>query len=400
MTTLEIDQVLSLSFHFTEKYNKESQKLPYHINLIDELRVNENAHSRILCKILNYKKDNAYPFLKSFIEFCAGLKINIETPLVDTQNNLIDVLIVDKEKMLAVIIENKIYGAKDGSNQINKYVDKIVEKFDFKKNQIYVLYLTKDGKQLLKNESLSEEKKKLLGGYENINYKGDVLDWLKKHVLPECLTNQDDIFLISALQQYVDHLNGMFHQRNREENMKQELKQHLVNALKLDGETKDILREISKTKNELINVTNYLEEIRIDIERAEIPELFNDWTKKLINCGYEKTHIKTNLQKGDKLHPEQRPRIGVIFSFLRESFCCFIEYDRETLKPYLGISRHWSSNKDKSLEITEFVSSTFPKGKKSSHKDYYMKESPTLNNIYGEFLAMANKCKKRLNDND
>ena len=38
---------------FKEVYDKEIQKLPYHINLIDELHANENAHSRILEKLLN-----------------------------------------------------------------------------------------------------------------------------------------------------------------------------------------------------------------------------------------------------------------------------------------------------------------------------------------------------------
>ena len=33
---------------------KERQKLPYNFNLIDELHANENAHTRILLKLLNY----------------------------------------------------------------------------------------------------------------------------------------------------------------------------------------------------------------------------------------------------------------------------------------------------------------------------------------------------------
>lgn len=46
---------------FAENLNKDIENkkkgLPYNINVIDELHINENAHSRILCKLLQYKND-------------------------------------------------------------------------------------------------------------------------------------------------------------------------------------------------------------------------------------------------------------------------------------------------------------------------------------------------------
>ena len=41
---------------FNEIFTKEEEKLPYHINLIDELHANENAHSRILGKLLQQQE--------------------------------------------------------------------------------------------------------------------------------------------------------------------------------------------------------------------------------------------------------------------------------------------------------------------------------------------------------
>ena len=67
---------------FTESYNgehwfdlarelaeireKERARLPYSFNIVDELRANENAHTRVLIKLLSYTKKGEYPFLKTF----------------------------------------------------------------------------------------------------------------------------------------------------------------------------------------------------------------------------------------------------------------------------------------------------------------------------------------------
>ena len=40
---------------------------PYHINLIDELHANENAHTRILVKLLQYQKNGSSFVLDSFL---------------------------------------------------------------------------------------------------------------------------------------------------------------------------------------------------------------------------------------------------------------------------------------------------------------------------------------------
>jgi predicted PP-loop superfamily ATPase len=55
---------------FRQIYDKEKVKLPYHINLIDELHANENAHSRILEKLLKQKThEGKFELLESFIEY-------------------------------------------------------------------------------------------------------------------------------------------------------------------------------------------------------------------------------------------------------------------------------------------------------------------------------------------
>ena len=58
---------INFSEELSKIKEKEHQKLPYHFNLIDELHANENAHTRILLKLLSYNISGEYVFFKSFI---------------------------------------------------------------------------------------------------------------------------------------------------------------------------------------------------------------------------------------------------------------------------------------------------------------------------------------------
>jgi len=57
---------------FYSVYSEEKVKLPYSINLLDELHANENAHSRILSKLLQFpekiKDHTLYPILDLFLK--------------------------------------------------------------------------------------------------------------------------------------------------------------------------------------------------------------------------------------------------------------------------------------------------------------------------------------------
>ena len=46
---------LAFSNNLLSAFERINLKKPYHLNVIDELHINENAHSRILFKLLIYK---------------------------------------------------------------------------------------------------------------------------------------------------------------------------------------------------------------------------------------------------------------------------------------------------------------------------------------------------------
>ena len=98
------------------------QKLPYNINVIDELHANENAHSRILCKLLQYQDiEGRYRILESLLHYISSNKqefsrISFDKPEI-TQEKEILLLKSLSKKIFHVDMKNEdelIYYTNDG----------------------------------------------------------------------------------------------------------------------------------------------------------------------------------------------------------------------------------------------------------------------------------------------
>lgn len=60
----DIKEIIKLSDKIKDLLTKAKRVVPYNLNVIDELHANENAHSRILCKLLQYQDiDGEYRIL-------------------------------------------------------------------------------------------------------------------------------------------------------------------------------------------------------------------------------------------------------------------------------------------------------------------------------------------------
>jgi hypothetical protein len=68
--TITLGGAILESLQLSGIYHTEKEKLiknaPYHLNIIDELHANENSHSRILVKILQYQGNNRHVNLDSY----------------------------------------------------------------------------------------------------------------------------------------------------------------------------------------------------------------------------------------------------------------------------------------------------------------------------------------------
>lgn len=260
---------------FNELYKKNEQNRPYNMNILDELHANENAHTRILIKLLSFSENGEYPIFKKFIsvlnkELENGFQISeFDKPLIKGQYADIDAYIYKEDKSISIIIENKIQWAKDQDKQLERYI-KSSEYHGVEKENIYAVYLTDDGRKKISDYSLTDDAKKALGMDEakeingrfiELNYKNHLLPFLK-----DILTYLDfskEIYLKSAIVQYIDYLEGRFGLREREMAYTESMVKGISAILQIKDEDTDtmpkketLFREIQDYQRKLIKYDN------------------------------------------------------------------------------------------------------------------------------------------------
>lgn len=344
----------SFCSEYYDRYILLSDKLPYHINIIDELRDVENAHSRILRGLFKQKSNGRYEILESFInDLLPDFNISVKTPIVTDEKYRID-LLVREEGKYAIIFENKINNAGFQDRQIGRYID-LVKSLGYNDKQIFIVYLppTNDKEipddcwlQSNKEESYKESYSERSA---TITFKDDIIRWLEFNVLPNCKVK--DIYIQSTVIQYIDHLKGRFDVRENNKIMNEELQNYIKEELQFGDSpehnfniTIQKIREINKALGQLDNIKN-----------STLDECFKSWHNNLSNR-YPKTqcfiardgkYIKVGLQCNLNTHP----------------FSILIEYNHNTI--YYGLGRHHATNniikeiKEQLIEVLRSVDRGF-----------------------------------------
>ena len=245
----------------------------YNANIITELHANENAHSRILRMFLQYddgKKE--YPILRKFLEIPKVKKIfgnkGFKIPVFSNEQERIDVLI-EEPRSFAVIVENKIKGATDQEGQLERYIES-VNAHGVSYDNIYAIYLTDSGDKEVSDVSFTNVAKECLGYKDEndmgrfipMNYRYDILPWLEKEVLPNCIEKEE--LLISALKQYIDYLKCMFGIIENEE-QKILIMEKLKKEIGISGNDLESVEKCFKTIEELECLKNRVVELKKDL---------------------------------------------------------------------------------------------------------------------------------------
>lgn len=232
-------------FKLVSEHQKLKEKLPYHINLLDELGIDENTHTKILLRLLSYKdKENEqYVILTSFLQLVSKYNYDIpvlfKKPKVDFGKDYIDGRIFISNpsgEEYGIIIENKIYDAVDQDRQIERYIES-VHNNGIPYEHIFVIYLTKDGNKKISKSSLTDKAKENLGmndgdgRFISIDYRHDILPWLQENILPNCKIKEE--YLITAIQQYIDSLEGFFNIRKNSKQINNVMKEKLFEEMGL-----------------------------------------------------------------------------------------------------------------------------------------------------------------------
>lgn len=296
-------KVIQLVNNFSSLYEKEENKLPFHLNLLDVIErkrrgaIVETVHSTYLRELLGYKVDGRFPLLESFLKVM-GIDKKVKFPEVPNKELYnIDVSIFDSD--YAIIVENKINGAVDRDRQIYKYINIVKTKgykgYRYKEEQIYVIYLAANvncnPSDIGNNASLPvrlRERFSLQGRYINTTFGEKVIEWLDDVYS----LNINDRYMASAIFQYRDYLKNRYFVNEMRIGMDKNLKNFVYKELNiLDFDNDERISAISKLQNSISDIdrlkeylTDFLEkekESQIDIIGRRIREEHNIKIKRL-----------------------------------------------------------------------------------------------------------------------
>ena len=282
MNEQELSDLLDFAKEFSITKENEKQKLPFHLNLIDQLHINENAHSRILMHLLRYQdKERKYVFLSSLIELICKKKQkegfrfvleSIQNPSFTHDKENIDLWVRDEN--YAIIFENKVYNAVDQEAQLCRYIDKTNKRY--KLENIFVIYLPKYDKEP-DRQSWGNFEESFRPRYAKLSYYYDILPWLKDNVRPRI--EDKELFLQTAIIQYIDYLEGLFKKREIDKTMNMELNKLIELHLGLLGKPE------TEKVDRLMNEIHYVEEVTsqmkalLETSRQEIFEWWREQTR-------------------------------------------------------------------------------------------------------------------------
>ena len=408
------DDLLKLIDDFNERYKEEQEKAPFNLCLLDLCGAYENAHTKILLQLLKYRVNESYPFLESLLERWfrnKNLKFNYKELEISFNKDFIDGLIKDDQK--AVIIENKIHYAPDRNQQIKGYVEKVEGKFRIDRNNIYVVYLTRYGDKKVTDNSCPKDLKEKLGGFVESNYCYDILPWLKEDVLPNCKLKDDN--LVSALKQYIDHLEGMFCQR-KSNGMNEELKEWLKQKLQF-AQTPEKYRELDARIDAVDKLRASLDSIRQEPHEFFV-KITRDFWEKYYGRGI--AHVrdgisgqsnfilfgkeKWNIDKRNRLvHLEWNVRDVDLIKSHKFKFCLHFEgTGSEKIQSFLETDNTFKEMirlKEMNFEgrLNAFVDIGVPMNKTFASLDDAEKES-FLNGVYEKYAPLLDyvyeKCEE------
>ena len=181
------------------------------------MHVNENAHTRILARLLQEPA-----VCRSFIQYVGSQRPDLSNRLIDGLGEAfsvsccleyIDARIEYADKV--IIIENKVKDAVDQDCQIDRYVRNELDKHKHRRENVFVIYLTRNGNKKVADYSFAESKKILEfeseanpGRFISLNYKEHIVDWLERHLTFSIEELQNQPYLRSGIQQYLHYIKG------------------------------------------------------------------------------------------------------------------------------------------------------------------------------------------------
>lgn len=258
----DIDELISFVAAEIKSYKKECC-----FNIIGAAvrnNLHETAHSNILANLLRYDKK----ILKSFLEkFSLGDIANQEWELFVEKNNMDVVMEADHD---VLIIENKVNGACEQPDQIDRYVQHYLG--GSKNRKIHVLYLNRTSICPPSEYSWSKHKDKC--DLTVCSYEKHIRPWID-----DVISKNKDIAI--ALGQYKEYLDIMFDKnvKNMEANIKDEVKR-LLQLNTEAGHEQDAISKLDKAIETFEKLLSVCQSMKWETKWMEIQQKVNEFLQK------------------------------------------------------------------------------------------------------------------------
>lgn len=342
LTQEEVKDLLDL----VEKYRKEREQklaeLSFFYNILEEVRVNENAHTRLLMRLLEYEEARTHFFNYLKPKYKGFNPPDISNPEITVEKHRIDGLIQDGK--YAIIFENKICGAVEQKEQLGRYIEKC-ESLGYKKAQIYILYLFDRAGQEPSEQTWGKcNPKDFKGRYLVLSYKDDIIPWLEDYLLtignePKDkadiegeLKDKTELFR-SGVCQYLDYLKKQF-----TNDKCSPMEEALLNYLKTQLYKEEKAVEEEKSMESLKNKLKDIDELRAGVEQLLWYAYIDTWNKEL-----KSTNTSSVINRDTEIG-QLYPQVGRSYELEDGiSFDALIEFDIQRGKVCVGL---WKSAGD------------------------------------------------------
>nr|WP_311466112.1 PD-(D/E)XK nuclease family protein [uncultured Porphyromonas sp.] len=332
--------LLGLVENYRSKREEKLGELPFLYNVLEEVRVNENAHTRLLMRLLEYP-----PALSSFLDW---LQEKDETfnppktykPKITAEKHRIDGLIQEKGKY-AIIIENKVCGAVEQEGQLGRYIDKCRE-LGYDQSDIYILYLFDRPGSYPSLQTWGEYRAEQFDGrYLVLSYEQDITPWLK-NFLARCEgTDEKTNVLREGVAQYLDYLRLLF-KIDRYTMMKSELTRFIEDELELSAlfldspqETIDLLKDKLKS----------IDDLGGEVERLLKYYRIKAWGKDT-EQEYRSAKVFIDAEVG-----KSYPKFGIHYQLEGAPFVALAEYYIEESYVSVGLGCHQGASEKRLRDL-------------------------------------------------
>ena len=330
LTQEEVNRLLDLAKSYNEEREKKLSELPFFYNILEEVRVNENAHTRLLMRLLEYKRARQHFFDYLGKGFAS---LEMPNPKITAEKHRIDGLIQEEGKY-AIIIENKVCGAVDQEGQLGRYINLCVEDLKYKKEQIHILYLVDRPGQEPSEQTWDGYKEEFEGRTLVLSYTGDIIPWMQRFLdALESNKQEKEKLLRSGVAQYLDYLKMTF-MNSHHIDMEEWLKEYIAKEVSRDK------AELSERQiiDALTPDIDVLKVLLSDAKRLRARSYIKIWEEAI----YEKNGGNVSVSQALEEENLDYPKIRIPYQLDEDKapFDVLVEFGVEEDKVYVGLSKH------------------------------------------------------------